>query len=62
MPKAEELVFSARFVEAEEALALGLVNHVVEDDELMSKTEELGRSSHFRARAGKKAVSRGRRT
>jgi 2-(1,2-epoxy-1,2-dihydrophenyl)acetyl-CoA isomerase len=41
MPKAKELVFSARFVEAEEALALGLVNHVVEDDELMSKTEEL---------------------
>ena len=41
MVKAKELVFSARFVEAEEALALGLVNHVVEDDELMSKTEEL---------------------
>jgi 2-(1,2-epoxy-1,2-dihydrophenyl)acetyl-CoA isomerase len=41
MPKAKELVFSARFVEAEEALALGLVNYVVEDDELMAKTEEL---------------------
>src|ERR1700730_303733 len=41
MVKAKELVFSARFVEAEEALALGLVNHVVEDDELMSKTEEI---------------------
>ena len=41
MAKAKELVFSARFVEADEALALGLVNHVVEDDELMSKTEEL---------------------
>jgi 2-(1,2-epoxy-1,2-dihydrophenyl)acetyl-CoA isomerase len=41
MVKAKELVFSARFVEAEEALALGLVNHVVEDGELMSKTEEL---------------------
>ena len=41
MAKAKELVFSARFVEAEEALALGLVNHVVEDDELMTKTEEL---------------------
>ena len=41
MAKAKELVFSARFVEAEEALALGLVNHVVEDDELMAKTEEL---------------------
>jgi 2-(1,2-epoxy-1,2-dihydrophenyl)acetyl-CoA isomerase len=41
MAKAKELVFSARFVEAEEALALGLVNHVVEDNELMTKTEEL---------------------
>ncbi|MBV9202283.1 MAG: enoyl-CoA hydratase/isomerase family protein [Alphaproteobacteria bacterium] len=41
MLKAKELVFSARFVEAEEALALGLVNYLVEDDELMSKTEEL---------------------
>ncbi len=41
MVKAKELVFSARFVDAEEALALGLVNHVVEDDELMRKTDEL---------------------
>ena len=41
MSKAKELVFSARFVEAEEALALGLVNHVVEDDALMSKSEVL---------------------
>jgi 2-(1,2-epoxy-1,2-dihydrophenyl)acetyl-CoA isomerase len=39
--KAKELVFSARFVEAEEALALGLVNYVVEDDQLVAKTEEL---------------------
>jgi 2-(1,2-epoxy-1,2-dihydrophenyl)acetyl-CoA isomerase len=41
MAKAKELVFSARFVEAEEALALGLVNEVVEDDELMPRTEAL---------------------
>ncbi len=41
MVKAKELVFSARFVEADEALELGLVNHVVEDDELTSRTEEL---------------------
>ena len=39
--KAKELVFSARFVEAEEALALGLVNHVVEDDELEAKAAAL---------------------
>jgi 2-(1,2-epoxy-1,2-dihydrophenyl)acetyl-CoA isomerase len=41
MLKAKELVYSARFVEAEEGLALGLVNYVVDDDELMAKTEEL---------------------
>jgi 2-(1,2-epoxy-1,2-dihydrophenyl)acetyl-CoA isomerase len=41
MPKAKELVFSGRFVEAEEALALGLVNYVVEDDELLAKTQAL---------------------
>ena len=41
MAKAKELVFTARFVEAEEALALGLVNYVVEDGQLMTKAEEL---------------------
>jgi 2-(1,2-epoxy-1,2-dihydrophenyl)acetyl-CoA isomerase len=41
MSKAKELVFSARFVEAEEALALGLVNHVVEDDQLTARTDAL---------------------
>jgi 2-(1,2-epoxy-1,2-dihydrophenyl)acetyl-CoA isomerase len=41
MAKAKELVFSARFVEAEEALALGLVNFVVEDDELEAKAAAL---------------------
>jgi 2-(1,2-epoxy-1,2-dihydrophenyl)acetyl-CoA isomerase len=41
LARAKELVFTARFVEAEEALALGLVNYVVPDGELMAKTEEL---------------------
>jgi 2-(1,2-epoxy-1,2-dihydrophenyl)acetyl-CoA isomerase len=41
MAKAKELVFSARFVEAEEALALGLVNQVVDDDELLTRTGAL---------------------
>jgi 2-(1,2-epoxy-1,2-dihydrophenyl)acetyl-CoA isomerase len=41
MAKAKELVFSARFVEAEEALSLGLVNYVVNDDELMPKAASL---------------------
>lgn len=33
--RAKELVYSARFVEAQEALGLGLVNQVVEDEKLM---------------------------
>jgi 2-(1,2-epoxy-1,2-dihydrophenyl)acetyl-CoA isomerase len=41
MARAKELVFSARFVEAEEALALGLVNHVVEEDELLARSAAL---------------------
>jgi 2-(1,2-epoxy-1,2-dihydrophenyl)acetyl-CoA isomerase len=41
MAKAKELVFTARFVEAEEALSLGLVNEIVEDDRLIARTDEL---------------------
>lgn len=41
MARAKELVFSARFVGAEEALQLGLVNFVVEDDRLMEEARKL---------------------
>lgn len=41
LARAKELVFTARFVEAPEALALGLVNYVVPDGALMEKTAEL---------------------
>ncbi len=39
--KAKELCFTARKVPAEEAKELGIVNHVVPHDELMSKAREL---------------------
>lgn len=41
MNRAKELVFTARMVAAAEALSLGLVNHVVPDDQLEAKVAEL---------------------
>jgi len=41
MNRAKELVFTARTVEAEEALALGLANHVVDDSDLIPRAEAL---------------------
>ncbi len=40
-PKAKELLFSARVVEAEEAYRIGLLNHLVSVDELMPKALEI---------------------
>ncbi len=42
-PKAKELLFSARVVEAEEAYRIGLLNHLVSADELMPKAIEIAR-------------------
>ena len=39
--KANEMVFTAGMIGAEEALTWGLVNHVVEQADLMSKAEEI---------------------
>jgi enoyl-CoA hydratase len=43
MPKAKELIFSARVVEADEAERIGLVNSVVPHDELEERTFDLAR-------------------
>jgi enoyl-CoA hydratase len=39
--KANEMVFTAGMIKAEEALTWGLVNHVVDLEELMTKAEEI---------------------
>jgi 2-(1,2-epoxy-1,2-dihydrophenyl)acetyl-CoA isomerase len=43
LQKAKELVYSARFVSAPEALELGLVNRVVADDQLLAEAHALAR-------------------
>ena len=40
-PKAKELLFTTRVVEAEEALQIGLLNHVVNASQLMEKAREI---------------------
>ena len=40
-PKAKELLFTARVVDAEEALGIGLLNHLVPSEQLMDKTMEI---------------------
>ena len=40
---AMELMFTARYVEAEEALSLHLINRIVPEDKLMSTAEEIAR-------------------
>lgn len=42
--KANEMVFTAGMIKAEEALNWGLVNHVVEQSELISKAKEIANS------------------
>ena len=40
-PKAKELLFTARVVEANEALGIGLLNHLVPSDQLIDKAMEM---------------------
>ena len=39
--RAKELIFTARIIDAATALEMGLVNHVVEDDQVLARTDEL---------------------
>jgi enoyl-CoA hydratase/carnithine racemase len=41
LPKALELLFTADFIDAQEALRLGMINHVFPDDQLMEETYKL---------------------
>jgi enoyl-CoA hydratase/carnithine racemase len=61
--RAKELIFAARRIPASEALALGLVNHVVTRQALLPKAralaEEIMRNSPFAVRQAKWAIDRG---
>ena len=41
MAKACELIFTSETIDAESALALGLINHVVDHEELLKKSREI---------------------
>lgn len=41
LPKAKELIYTARVVDAKEALDIGLFNHVYEAEELMERAKEM---------------------
>jgi enoyl-CoA hydratase/carnithine racemase len=61
--RAKELIFSARRISAEDALQLGIVNHVVPRVELLAKAaeiaEEVMRNSPYAVRQVKLAINRG---
>lgn len=61
--KAKELIFTANNIKADEALNIGLVNHVVGKDELLEKTMEIAQkiasNGQLAVRYSKSAINRG---
>lgn len=61
--KAKDIVFSGRFVDAAEALAIGLVDEVVEPEQVYARARErMGRyvgAASYALRAAKEAIDRG---
>lgn len=61
--KAKELIYTARNVKAEEALAIGLVNKVVEPEELMDEAmnmaKAIAKNSVLAVKYSKKAINAG---
>jgi enoyl-CoA hydratase/carnithine racemase len=61
--RAKELIFTARRIKADEALGLGMINHVVPRSELLPKAtslaEEVLKNGPFAVRQAKWAIDRG---
>lgn len=61
--KAKELIFTANTIDAQEALKIGLVNQVVEMDELLVKTMDMANkiasNAQLAVRYSKSAINRG---
>ena len=64
--RAKELIMSGRFVSADEALAIGLVDRVVAPDDVYSASlewaQQLARGPAYAMRAAKSAIDRGTET
>ena len=56
--KAKDLVYTGRFVEAEEALAIGLVDEVVAPDDVYSRPPRVGRAVRRTARRARCAAAK----